>query len=129
MHIPEDCLFTEEHEWARVEGGEAVFGLSAYATEQLGGITFIDMPADDEPVEQFEPFAEVESVKAVSEIYAPVSGTVTAVNNKLTSQPELMDADPYGEGWICRVKLDDPDELDDLMPADEYADYVNNLEQ
>lgn len=128
MKIPEGYLYTQEHEWAKVEDGEALFGLTAYATDQLGGITFIDLPENGSPVTQAEPFAEVESVKAVSDIYAPASGKITEVHEQLSEQPELIDADPYRNGWICRVKLSDASELEDLMDPGDYEDYVAELD-
>lgn len=128
MDVRDDYVYTPEHEWAKVDGDEAVFGLSAYAVEQLGGITFIDLPDSGNNVTQGDAFAEIESVKAVSDIYAPASGTIQDVNDDLNTNPELIDQDPYGDGWICKVTLEDTNELDDLMSADDYADFLEDAE-
>ncbi len=129
MEIREDYFYTPEHEWARITGDDAVFGLTAYAIDQLGGITFIDPPASGDEVTQSDPFAEVESVKAVSDIYAPLSGEVIEVNDALSANPELIDQDPYEEGWICRVSLSNTDELNELMSAEEYEEFLDELNE
>jgi glycine cleavage system H protein len=129
MKVPEDYLYTEEHEWVRRENGEALVGITAYATGQLGGITFIDLPSEGQQISQASPFAEVESVKAVSDIYAPASGTVVEVHEELAEHPELIDRGPYESGWICRIELQDSAELNSLMDAVAYAKYVEDLEQ
>lgn len=130
MNIPEDCRYTEEHEWIRREGEEeALIGITSYASDQLGGITFIELPSAGDRLIQADPFAEVESVKAVSDINAPASGSVLEVNEDLGDGPELIDEEPYEEGWICRIRLKDPDELEDLMDAGEYREYVEGLDE
>lgn len=129
MNVPEDCRYTEEHEWIRREAEEAVIGITAYASNELGGVTFIELPSEGEELTQAEPFAEVESVKAVSDVYAPASGTVVEVHEDLAEHPELIDRGPYEGGWICRIELSDPGELEALMDAGEYREYVEGLEE
>ena len=113
--------FTQEHEWIRVEGGEATVGITDFAQGQLGDIVFVELPEVGSTLRQFTSFGVVESVKAVSDLYAPVSGEVIEVNSALGESPELLNSDPFGEGWIARVKLSDGSELDGLMDADAYA--------
>jgi glycine cleavage system H protein len=129
MNVPEDYRYTEEHEWIRREGDQAVIGITAYASNELGGVTFIELPSEGDELTQAEPFAEVESVKAVSDVYAPASGTVVEVHEGLAEHPELIDGGPYEDGWICRIELENPDELDALMEAGEYREYVEGLEE
>lgn len=120
-NVPEDCLYTEEHEWIRVEGDAGVIGITAYAAEQLGDVTFVELPAEGEEVTAGKAFGCVESVKAVSDIYAPASGTVTEVNGRLADEPGLINESPYGDGWICRASLSDASELDELLSPESYA--------
>lgn len=117
--IPKDLLYTKSHEWVRVEGGEAVVGITHFAQEQLGDLTFVELPAPGDTVEAGKEMGSVESVKAASELYAPVSGEVATVNEDLSSAPELVNQDPYGKGWMIRVKL--AGEPEGLLSADEYA--------
>lgn len=117
---PEDLGYHPEHDWARVEGDEATFGITWYAQEQLGEVVFFEPPAVGTAVTKDEPYAEVESVKAVSDVVAPLSGEIVDVNGALSEAPERINADPYGEGWIARVKLSDPGERDSLMDAAAY---------
>ena len=124
MTSPTDLKFTKDHEWARVEGGEAVIGITDHAQNELGDITFIDLPPVGRAVAQAETLAEIESVKAASQIYAPVSGEVVAVNEALADAPEKINAAPYGEGWIARLRMADPSELDRLMDAAAYEAVV-----
>ena len=105
MNIPEDLRYSPEHEWVRVEGTRARIGITDYAQDALGDIVFVDLPSVGSAVEQGGQFGEVESTKSVSEIYAPLSGTVAAVNDALTANPERINQDPYGEGWICELEL------------------------
>lgn len=117
--IPKELLYTKSHEWARIEGGEAVIGITHFAQEQLGDLTFVELPAVGDTVQAGAEMGSVESVKAASELYAPVSGEVVAVNEELASAPELVNQDPYGKGWMIRVKL--ADKPQGLIGADEYA--------
>jgi glycine cleavage system H protein len=124
MNVPEELFYTSEHEWAQVEGETATIGLTAHAVEQLGGITFIELPSEGDELAQSKPFAEVESVKAVSDIYAPVSGTIVEINEELSTAPDAIDQDPYGDGWICRIEITDAQELESLLSAGEYTEYM-----
>jgi glycine cleavage system H protein len=118
---PEDLKYTEEHEWlATTEGGAVRVGITAYAQDQLGDVVFVELPKVGETVDAGTPLGEVESTKSVSEIFAPVSGTVVAVNTALDDAPELVNSDPYGEGWIVEINVTDPATLDDLLDAAAY---------
>ena len=118
---PADLKYSSEHEWARVGNGDVVeVGITHYAQDTLGDVVFVELPEIGSRVDQFDKFGEIESVKAVSDLFSPVSGTVTAVNQELEQSPELANSDPYGDGWIMEVKLDDPSELDELMDSDTY---------
>ena len=119
--VPTDLRYTKDHEWVRVEGDEATVGITEYAAGQLGDIVFVELPEVGGQLTQFGTFGVVESVKAVSDLYAPVSGTVVEVNEALRDAPELLNSDPFGGGWIARVELADASELDALMDADAYA--------
>ena len=118
---PDDLLYHPEHDWARVEGDHATFGITWYAQEQLGEVVFFDPPALGAQIKQNEPYTEVESVKAVSDVYAPMSGEIVAVNDSLHDKPETINEDPYGDGWLVRVKLSDPSEAESLMHAEAYG--------
>jgi len=128
MNIPDDLLYTMEHEWLKpVDDGPALMGLTAYASEQLSGVTFIELPKKGQEVKRGQKIANVESVKAVSDIYAPAGGTIVEVNNALESDPSLLDEKYYDDGWICRIDLTDDAELDDLMDAKAYREYLGTL--
>jgi glycine cleavage system H protein len=118
---PENLLYHPEHDWARVEGDTATFGITWYAQDALGEVVFFDAPSVGTEVKKDEPYTEVESVKAVSDVFAPLSGEVVAVNDALAEQPETINDDPYGEGWLVQVKLSDPSEADALMDAGAYT--------
>jgi glycine cleavage system H protein len=118
---PEDLLYHPEHDWVRVEDEQAAFGITWYAQDALGEVVFLDLPAVGTSVSKDASYAEVESVKAVSDVIAPLSGEVVEVNAALAENPELINEDPYGEGWLVRVRLSDPAERDGLMDADAYA--------
>jgi glycine cleavage system H protein len=122
--IPEDRKYTREHEWVKVEDGVAVVGITDYAQRELGDVVFVNLPATGTRVKQFERFGEIESVKAVSDLYAPVSGEVIEVNPRLGSEPELVNRSPYEEGWMLKVRLEDPAELDNLLTAEEYRQHI-----
>jgi len=117
---PDDLLYHSEHDWARVEGEEATFGITWYAQDALGEVVFFDAPDVGSQVKKDQPYTEVESVKAVSDVVAPLSGEVTAINEALADKPETINDDPYGDGWLVRVKLSDPSETDSLMDAASY---------
>jgi glycine cleavage system H protein len=121
---PEDLKYHEEHDWARVDGEEATFGITWYAQDALGEVVFFDPPDIGAQVSKDHPYAEVESVKAVSDVFAPLSGEVVAVNGDLSDSPERINEDPYGEGWLVRVKLSDPSEVDSLLDSDAYENLL-----
>ena len=121
MSYPDDLRYSKEHEWVRVEGTHGTIGITSFASDELGDIVFVELPEVGSSVAQFATFGVVESVKAVSDLYSPVSGSVTEVNDGLRDAPELLNSDPFGEGWIARIELSDPTELDALMDADAYA--------
>lgn len=118
--VPTDLRYTKDHEWVRVDGHEATVGITAYAADSLGDIVFVELPDAGRQLEQAASFGVVESVKAVSDLYAPVSGEVTALNDELGSRPEIVNSDPYGEGWMLRMRIADPAQLDDLLDAAAY---------
>jgi glycine cleavage system H protein len=122
MSYPDDLAYSREHEWVRVNGSEATVGITSFAAEELGDIVFVELPEIGTALSQFGTFGVVESVKAVSDLYAPVSGEVTEVNEALRDAPELVNSDPFGEGWLMKVTLADRSELDALMDAGAYAD-------
>jgi len=117
---PDDLGYHPEHDWARIEGEEATFGITWFAQDQLGEVVFFDPPEVGSTTSANEPYAEVESVKAVSDVVAPLSGEIVAVNDALSDSPEKVNDDPYGEGWLVRVKLGDASEVDALLDADAY---------
>jgi glycine cleavage system H protein len=118
--VPTDLRYTKDHEWVRVEGEEATIGITAYAADQLGDIVFVELPDAGRALEQFAAFGVVESVKAVSDLFAPVSGEVTEANAELGRNPELVNNDPYGAGWMLRVRLGDATQVTDLLDAEAY---------
>ena len=117
---PDDLKYHSEHDWARIEGDSATFGITWYAQDALGAVVFFDPPKVGTEVAKDQPYTEVESVKAVSDVIAPLSGEVTEVNSALADKPETINEDPYGEGWLVKVKLSDPSETDALMDAETY---------
>lgn len=124
---PEDLRYAESHEWVRLEGDEATIGVSDYAQDELGDVVYLDLPWDDSGSRDFkagEHFGDIESVKATSELFSPVSGALIAVNANLQSAPELVNSQPYGDGWMLRVRLSDPGELDKLMDATAYTEFL-----
>jgi glycine cleavage system H protein len=120
MAYPDDLRYSKEHEWVRLEDDTATIGITSFAAEELGDIVFIELPEVGSTLTQFGTFGVVESVKAVSDLYAPISGEVTEVNETLRDQPELLNSDAFGDGWIARVRLSDPAEIDALMDAEAY---------
>lgn len=129
MEFPDDLKYTKEHEWVRLlDNGVAAMGITDYAQNQLGDIVYLELPKEGEAVEQGEPFGVVESVKAVSDIYAAVSGTVTEINDPLTESPETLNEDCYEEGWLIKVKLANSNELSELMTTEQYQAYIKEQE-
>ena len=123
---PPELKYHPEHDWARVEGGEATFGITWYAQDALGEVVFYDPPAVGTTVTANESYAEVESVKAVSDVFAPLTGEVVAVNDTLSDSPEQINDDPYGDGWLVKVKLSDPGQVDGLLDADAYKKLLQS---
>jgi glycine cleavage system H protein len=121
---PDNLKYTKEHEWVRLESEVGTVGITDYAQDQLGDIVFVELPAPGKQVKQMEKFGEIESVKAVSELYSPVTGEIVEANPALASQPELVNDSPYGEGWMLRIRLSDPAELDKLLSAQDYDDFI-----
>ena len=121
---PEDLKYSEEHEWLRMEGDTAVIGITHFAQDSLGDVVFVELPEVGADVEQFEKMGEIESVKAVSDLYSPVGGKVVEVNESLTDSPELVNDSPYEEGWMIKVEVSDGSEIDNLMSASEYDALV-----
>jgi len=124
MEFPEDLKYSKEHEWVLVEGNIATIGITDFAQDQLGDIVFVELPAVGDKVSKEDAFGVVESVKAVSDIYAPVTGKVLEVNDDLPENPEMINEDSYGDGWMIKIEMSDKDELNDLMTATEYEEYV-----
>ena len=124
MEFPEDLKYSKEHEWVLVEGNVATVGITDFAQDQLGDIVFVELPGVGDKVSKEDAFGVVESVKAVSDIYAPVSGKVLEVNDDLPENPEMINEDAYGDGWIIKIEMSDPEELQDLMTAAEYEEHV-----
>ena len=122
--VPTDLRYTKEHEWVRVDGDEAIIGITEYAARQLGDIVFVELPEVGRSLAQSATFGVVESVKAVSDLFAPLSGVVTSANAALTASPELVNGDPYGDGWMLRIRLASPAEVDDLLDATAYDAVV-----
>ena len=126
---PDDCQYTKEHEWVRLEDGIAVVGITDYAQDHLGDVVFVELPDVGAEVAQFEPFGVIDSVKASSELYSPLSGEVEAANDALTEQPELVNQAPYGEGWMIKVRPADLAELEQLLDADGYEQFLGTLDE
>jgi glycine cleavage system H protein len=129
MKLDPGCKYHEEHEWIRIEGEEGVIGISDYAQEQLSDVVYVELPEVGDSFEQGDVLAVVESVKAASDVYMPIGGEILEINEVLEDSPELVNQDPYGEAWLVRVAIADPNELDSLMDADEYQAYVEGLDE
>lgn len=121
MNTPEDLRYTEEHEWIRADGARITVGITDYAQDALGDVVYVDVPASGTRVEKGQPFGEVESTKSVSDLYAPVTGAIVERNEMLESNPERVNADPYGEGWMVIIEADDPGDAQSLLSATDYA--------
>jgi glycine cleavage system H protein len=124
MEFPKELRYSQEHEWVAIEENIATIGITDYAQEQLGDVVYVELPEVGTQVTKDEAFGVVESVKAVSDVYAPVSGTVTEINVPLPDSPETINEDPYGDAWMIRVDMSDPDEVEDLMTAAQYKKFV-----
>lgn len=120
--VREELLYTKDHEWVRIEGDEAYVGITDYAQSELGEIVFIDVPSICESIQQFDIFGSIEAVKTVADLNMPMSGTVKEFNKRLDNEPELVNNDPYGDGWIIKISLDDPREVANLLDAEQYKE-------
>ena len=127
-NVPEGLFYSKDHEWLRVEGETGTVGITDHAQHSLGDVVYVELPKKGETFSAHDTFGSVESVKAVSELFLPVAGEVTEVNESLTDEPEKVNTDPYGEGWMLRVKLSNRGEVDSLLSAAEYEDYIGSLE-
>jgi glycine cleavage system H protein len=125
--IPENLYYTKDHEWAKIESDSAVVGITDHAQEALGEVTFVELPQVGKSLVQHGQIGSVESSKAASDIYSPLAGTVTAANEKLESEPELINKDCYGAGWICKMKVSDAAGVKNLMNAKQYSEYIEGL--
>ncbi len=121
---PEDSRYAKSHEYVHVEGDMGTVGITDYAQKELGDVVFVELPPVGTQLEQGDEMGSIESVKAVSELFVPISGQVVEVNETLVDKPELVNTDPYGDGWMIKVKLSAPDEIDELMTAEDYEDYI-----
>ena len=126
MEVPKDLLYTLEHEWIRVNGKNAVIGITQFAQDQLGDIVFVELPEVGSLIEKESPFGVVESVKTVSDLFAPVGGKVTKVNKELETNPEIVNSEPFGEGWIVEIELSEAKDLESLLDPDAYTEQCEN---
>ena len=126
MHVPEELKYTKDHEWLRIEGGEGVIGITDFAQDALGDVVFVELPAVGATLKQGDAFGVVESNKSVSDLYAPVAGTVVAINEALADAPESVNADPYGAGWMIRIALAAPTATDGLLDAAAYRQHADS---
>lgn len=124
MNFPDGLKYTDDHEWVKVDGDVAIIGVTDHAQSELGDVVYVDIEEDLEEVTKGEEFGTIEAVKTVADLFSPVSGSVSAVNTDINDDPEVVNRDPYGEGWMIKVKLSDASELDELMDVDAYKDHV-----
>jgi glycine cleavage system H protein len=129
MEFPAGLRYTKEHEWIRVEGAQAFVGITDYAQQELGDVVYVELPEAGAEVRYMEPFGVVESVKAVSDLFSPVTGAVKQINEELFNRPELVNSDPYGQGWMLLVEVGDPSQLDALMTAEQYEAYLRQVRE
>lgn len=126
MNVPENLKYTKDHEWVRIEGGEAYIGITDFAQGELGDVVFVEIETEGEQLDKEEVFGTIEAVKTVSDMFMPVSGTVLEVNSILENSPEIVNKDPYGDGWMIKISIADPAELDDLLTAGQYKELIGN---
>jgi glycine cleavage system H protein len=129
MNIPNDLRYSKTDEWVRVEGDIATIGITDYAQSELGDIVYLELPEPGRVLQADEMFGTVESVKAVADLYAPIAGEVVETNEALTQHAELVNEDPYGEGWLIKVRIEDPSDLDNLLTAEQYAAYIEERQK
>ena len=125
MNIPQDLKYTKDHEWIKVEGDEAVIGITDFAQKELGDIVYVEIETEGEELNQGDVFGTVEAVKTVSDLFMPVSGTVSAINEDLEGEPEIVNSDPYGKGWMIKVEISDASELENALSAEEYQSLIS----
>ena len=125
--VPEDLKYTKEHEWAKIEGDVATIGITDYAQSELGDIVYIELPKVDSEVGQMAPIGTIEAVKTVADLYSPLSGKVIEVNEKLSQNPSIVNNDPYGEGWIAKIRISNPDEVENLLSAEDYRKLLEEV--
>jgi glycine cleavage system H protein len=123
-NVPEDLHYSKDHEWVRVEGTEAIIGITDYAQNSLGDVVYVELPKPGDDFAVNESFGSVESVKAVSEVFTPVAGAVVKINESLADEPEKVNSDPYGDGWMIRIRMSNPSEVDSMLTAAEYEDFT-----
>lgn len=123
-NVPEDLHYSKDHEWVRVDGDQAVIGITDYAQNSLGDVVYVELPKTGDQFAANEPFGSVESVKAVSEVFTPIAGAIVAINESLADEPEKVNSDPYNDGWMIRLKMDNPSAVDSLLSAAEYEDFT-----
>jgi glycine cleavage system H protein len=124
MNIPQELRYTKEHEWVLLEDGVAIIGVTDFAQTELGDIVYVELPTVGTELRAMDTFGNVESVKSVSDLYSPIAGVVADINTRLGESPEIVNSDPYGEGWMVRLEPKDPAEIEQLLTADEYSDYI-----
>ena len=124
MNLPEELKYTKDHEWVRIDGKTATVGVTDFAQRELGDIVYVEIETEGESVEEGEVFGTVEAVKTVSDLFMPLSGTVSEVNEELEGEPELVNSDPYGKGWMIKIEIEDESGIDSLLSAQEYADLI-----
>lgn len=129
MDFPEGLKYSKEHEWVLVEDDVAIIGITEFAQGELGDIVFVELPEVGEKISKDDPFGSLESVKAVSDIFAPISGAVVEINDDLKENPETINEDPYGDGWMIKVQMTDLDELKDLMSSEDYAEFIEQQKE
>jgi glycine cleavage system H protein len=129
MNFPDDLKYSKSHEWVRVEGKQAVIGISAYAAEELGDIVYVELPEEDEELEKDAAFGVIESVKATADLYIPIAGRVVEVNTPLMDSPEVINDDPYGDGWMLTIAIADASELEELMDAETYQKFIEEEQE
>ena len=127
MDVPRNFLYTRDHLWIKPEGNRSRIGVTDYSQEELGDVVFIDLPDPGDDVQMAAPFGIIESGKAVADLIAPITGEIAEVNSGLTDSPELINEDPYGEGWLVSIQMSEPDQIEILMPPEEYEDYIAGL--
>jgi len=125
LNIPAELKYTKEHEWIKIDGDTAVVGITDYAQGELGDIVFVEMPQVDKEVKAMEPFGTIEAVKAVSDLYSPISGKITQINDSLENEPMSINRDPYGDGWMIKIQVSDKAELDKLLSSDDYEKLIS----